>query len=361
MSLGGTMRILCVTFGLALAAAAPAATAQTSPRPAVPTAPIAAIANALTTHTIIGLGEGAHNGEQDAAFRLALIRDSTVIQRADDIVTECGNSRYQSVIDEYIRGGEVPYSTLRRVWEDSIVATPVCDSVVYQNFYREVRDVNSRLPRDEQWRVILGGPPIDWDAVKTFDDITKFEAGRDRFIVDVIRREVLNRGRRAIVMYGRIHIALKNERTNYESDGFLAAQLEAEGVKVFKIWTAVAGMDLGQIQKDVPRWRIPSLALIRGTALGAADFMAFFPSDGRLAIRDGKVARIPREEWRPMRMEDQVDAMLYLGPTVTYSALPHELCTDAAYLDRRFSRLALIPDGQGEIARLKQYCSSVVR
>ena len=166
---------------------------SSSSAPAVPLEPIGAIADALRTYRVIGLGEGAHRGEQDAAFRRALIADRRVVDRANDLVTECGNSRYQSVIDRYTRGDEVPHATLCRVWEDSIVATPICDSAVYQNFYREVREVNEGLPRERQWRVLLGGPPIDWDAVKTFDDITKFESGRDAFVADLIRREVLGR------------------------------------------------------------------------------------------------------------------------------------------------------------------------
>ena len=350
------MRFAHVAFLVLALPASTGGSQGSAARPAVPGDPITAIADALTSHRVIGLGEGAHRGEQDAAFRLALIRDTRIIERADDIVTECGNSRYQAVIDRYVRGEDVPHVILRRVWEDSIVPTPICDSAVYQSFYREVRDLNARLPREQQWRVLLGGPPIDWDGVTSFEDYTKFEAGRDRFAVDVIRREVLDRGRRAIVMFGRIHIILHQERTNYESRESLAAQLEAQGVSVFKVWTSVGESRLAAVQEDVPAWPIPSLALIRGTRLGAADFMAYFPSDGRLRLVDGKVTRIPREEWRPMRMEDQVDSILYLGSTLTYSPLPRDLCSDGRYLEMRFTRLALAPDGQPEIARLKQYC-----
>jgi hypothetical protein len=55
-------------------------------------------------------------------------------------------------------------------------------------------------------------------------------------------------------------------------------------------------------------------------------------------------------------MERLVDAVLYLGPTVTYARIPPELCNDSAYLDMRFKRLSLIPGGQSEIDRLKQNC-----
>jgi hypothetical protein len=262
-------------------------------------------------------------------------------------------------MDRYIRGEEVASTLLRRTWEDSIVATTICDSTVYRDFFAAVRQVNASRPKDQQWRVLLGGPPIDWESVKTFDDITKFEADRDRFAVELIRREVLAKRRRALIMYGRVHMLLRNERDNYESASSLTAQLEAGGVSVFKIWTAAGGFDLAAIQEDVRSWRIPSLVRIRGTRMGAADFMSYFPSDGRLAIQDGKVVTIPRDQWRPMPMENLVDAVLYLGRTVTYARIPAELCDDSGYLEMRRRRLSLVPDGQAEMDRLKQSCAAL--
>jgi hypothetical protein len=347
-----------VTAFLFVTLSAASALGQAGLPPAEPVDPFDAIADALGAYPIVGIGEGAHRGEQDNDFRLALIRHARVAERAQDVVTECGNSRYQDVMDRYIRGEEVSASLLRRTWEDSIVATTICDSTVYRDFFAAVRQFNAGKPPEQQWRVLLGGPPIDWESVKTFDDITKFEAGRDRFAAELIRREVLSKGRRALIMYGRIHMLLRNERDNYESANWLAAQLEAEGTPVFKIWTAVGGFDLAAIQEDVRSWRIPSLVRLRGTRMGAADFMSYFPSDGRLAIRDGQVMKIPRDQWRPMPMERLVDAVLYLGPTVTYARIPPELCNDSAYLDMRLRRLSLIPGGQSEMERLKQNCAA---
>ena len=62
----------------------------------------------------------------------------------------------------YTRGEEVPARLLRRTWEDSIVATTICDSAVYRDFFAAVRQVNAGKPLAQQWRVLLGGPSIDW-------------------------------------------------------------------------------------------------------------------------------------------------------------------------------------------------------
>jgi hypothetical protein len=328
------------------------------PPPARPTDPVAVIANALRTYAVVALGEGAHEGEQDAAFRLKLLRDATVQAAANDIVTECGNSRYQEVMDRYVAGRDIPPETLRRIWEDSIVASPVCDSRVYRDLFTVVREINATKPPERRLRVLLGGPPIDWQAVRSFADIVRWEEDRDRFVADVIGREVLSKGRHALALYGRMHVPLKNERTNFQSADYFVALLEASGVKVFKIWTAIGQPSPVSVQPDVRSWSIPSLALIKGTRLGAADFMAYFSSDGRLAMRDGKVVPVPRTEWRSMRMEELVDAVLYLGETVTYSRLPRELCRDAGYLEMRYRRLALVPGGNEETARLKTFCAA---
>jgi hypothetical protein len=42
-----------------------------------------------------------------------------------------------------------------------------------------------------------------------------------------------------------------------------------------------------------------------------------------------------------MRMEDQVDALLSLGPALTFAAVSRALCADAAYMEMRTRRMML--------------------
>ena len=97
----------------------------------------------------------------------------------------------------------------------------------------------------------------------------------------------------------------------------------------------------------------------RETVLGAADFLSYYTPDFRVAIRDGKPARLAREDYALMRMEEQFSAVLYLGPasTMTFQRLSREKCGDAGYMAMRTQRMALLPGGQGQIDRLKAYCA----
>ena len=108
-------------------------------------------------------------------------------------------------------------------------------------------------------------------------------------------------------------------------------------------------------------WRAPSLALVRGTVAGAADFSAFYPAEvPRATIRDGRIVSIPREQWRSLFAEKQFDAVLYLEPPsgMTRSLLSPALCRDPTYMDMRRERLSLV-EMQRNLEQLQRYCARV--
>ena len=295
-----------------------------------------------------------------------MIRDPRFAATVNDIVVECGNARYQDVIDRFVRGEDIPDQVLRQVWENTTVTNSVCDSPVYQDLFRSVRAVNARLS-DRQVRVLLGDPPIDWNGVRTFADLLKWGDERDTHLANVIRQEVLAKQRRALVTYGLMHFRRRNDRINYEQladprQQTVVELLEGSGAtKVFTIWTVGRPhADLRNLQSSVGSWPTPSLAFLRGTVLGAADFQSYFTSDGRFGILEGKLFPLPREQWRTFRMEDQFDAVLYLGPpsTITIARLSPARCSDQPYMDMRLGRMALVPGGQVQIDQLKQYCDA---
>lgn len=114
------------------------------------------------------------------------------------------------------------------------------------------------------------------------------------------------------------------------------------------------------MKPDAASWPSPSIALVRGTVLGAADFTAYFPSEamGRLAIRDGKrdfAAPIPREQWKTLRAEDQFDAVLYPGKGRSPLVKPAR-CTDKADVQERLRRIAVSGLPPVEAERLKRFC-----
>ena len=329
---------VCLAALLAVAAVSSPAQRIAPARPAVPVEPISAILDAFRRHAVVALGE-PHGNEQAHAFRLSLIRDPRFAAAVNDIVVEYANGRYQDLMDRFVRGGDVSDQALRQVWQNTTVPSTLWDRPIYEEFFRVVRAVNASLPPARQLRVLLGDPPIDWDEVHSADDLRKWQRDRDTYPAGLIRREVLARRRRALVIYGDAHLWRHTPAPN------LVSLLERAGeTKVFTISTNVDG-DLQRLQADVGEWRAPSLAMIGGTAIGATDFGAYYP--------------LPDDRWPDVRIDEQLDALLYLGPrsSLTFSQLDPRHCADRPYLEMRLRRMSLGPGGTGEMTRLRRYCA----
>jgi hypothetical protein len=351
---------LCCVVGL-ITARTGWAQQSISPRPAVPIEPIVAILDAFRSNPIVALTEGDHGNEQGHAFRLSLIRDARFAAVVNDIVVEWGNARYQDTADRFVRGETIPDAILRQMWQNTTQPNIVWDRPIYEEFFRAVRAVNAALPRERQLRVLLGDPPIDWDAIRTTDVLGKWIDARETYPADLIRREVIAKSRRALVVYGSGHFHRGNIARNYEPEATIVSLLErAPAIKVFSVWTTERDKDLQTLQSDTASWPMPSLAILRGTVLGAADFTFYWPYViNRVVVRGGTRTVIPRDQWRVRSMEDQFDAILYLGPPsrITISQLPGVLCRDEGYMEMRLRRMALMPGGQGQIESLKVYCA----
>ena len=327
--------------------------------PAIRLEPIAAIVDAFRSHPIVAMDEGDHGNEQGHAFRLSLIRDERFVRSVNDIVVEFGSARYQDVMDRFTTGEDVPYSALRQAWENTTQPHGPSDRPIYEEFFRTVRAINASRPRDRQLRVVLGDPPIDWEAVRTGEEWLRWGTQRDKHAIDVIQREVLAKGHRALVIYGGLHFQRKDILNNYEdSVSGIVGALERVGTKIFSIWTNTYA-DLDALQSDGLTWPTPSLAILRGTRLGAADFALYYPFTPRRVSSQGDDF-VPERNKRSLRMEEQFDAVLYVGPpsTITHSQMSRELCVDAPYLKMRLQRISLMaePIRSQEVDRLRRYC-----
>lgn len=334
-------------------------------KPAVPVDPVAGIIGACRSHQVVALGE-AHDNEQEQAVRLALIRDPRFPDVVNDIVVEFGNARYQELMDRFVRGGDVPEPTLRQVWQNT-TQHAVWDSPIYEEFFRAVRDVNRSLPQMRQLRVLLGDPPIDWDTVRGPQDHWKWMLQRDSFPAELVQREVIQKQRHALLMYGDSHLQRQPIETNYSdsSDPRFNTLVSFLGrvsppARLFTILVPTS-IDLATIQPSIASWDAPRLATTRGTVLGQSDFVLYFknPPDRR-TVQDGALAPVARDQWRKLPLEEQFDAVLYLGPphSLTARGVSPSLCSDPVYMQMRESRFAAVNAQRGFDA-LKDYCLSL--
>ena len=135
--------------------------------------------------------------------------------------------------------------------------------------------------------------------------------------------------------------------TNYDMTNWQAqtivSLIEAEGGP--PVFTVRAEGSLSQWQPDAASWKPMSLALVRGTSIGASDFSEFENPGQRYRIRgDDDFVPIPRDQWVKRRLEDIVDAVLYVGPASgrTSAAISRTLCADPAYIKMRLDRIVLL-------------------
>jgi hypothetical protein len=274
------------------------------------------------------LDEGPHNNQKGHEFRLALVRDPRFGRLVNDVVVESGNSRYQSVMDRFTAGEDVPYRELRQVWENTTINGTLWDSPIYYEFFTAIRDVNRR--NGSHIRVLLGDPPIDWASIHSADQINAYYPQRSPHAATVIQQEVLKKNRRALVVYGAGHL-LSTGRLGANT---IVTILERESkARIFTI--ANDYLDLSRFQTGAS-WRVPSLILVKGTTLGTESGAPGTP------------------------LEQDFDAELHLGgpSALSMTRVQKSVCNDPEYLKMRFERYALTvtPENPDPGAQLKRLC-----
>jgi hypothetical protein len=291
------------------------------------------ILDAFDRFQVVALGEGRHMNRQGGALRLQLIRDPRFPRKVRNILVEFGTGRYQDVMDRYIAGEAVPMDRLRMCWRETTQPV-IWDAPVYEEFFRAVRDLNQTLPPEARLRILLGDPPIDWTKIRTRSELEAWYNERmvarpwgksnirDGHAYDVVVREALSKGQKALVIAGDAHFSkpeISLAPPGFFGDylsGNLRIQLDhSHPGAALSITTRWDGKELLAAFPEIQRWAKPSLALLKGTKLGA----------------------LPHG---PLKLEDFFDAFLYMGPpdTAGQSAIVHETVADEAYYKEALRR-----------------------
>ena len=355
------MRLLAAIAALSLIAVVSSGnsgTQPTKPGPAAPLEAIPAILDAFQSHRVVSFPGGHTDGNETQALLQALIRDPRFASSVNDIVVEFGSARYQDLMDRYVRGEDVSEPALRQVWQNAVQAGTALDNPNTAAFFRTVREVNATLPAARHVRVLLGDPPIDWDNVRVKSDYRKWEVQRDSYPADLVRREVLARGRRALIVWANGHLVREEILTNYDMTDWQAQTIVSliERPGGTPVFTIRAEGSLTRWQPDTVSWKPMTVAIVRGTVLGSADFSEFEDARERYLIRgENDFVPLPRERWASRRVEQEIDAVLYVGPASgrTTAPLSPVLCADPNYVKIRLERIALVglPPGEADIVR----------
>ena len=290
-------------------------------------------------HPLVGLGD-YHGLAQEEDFFTFLIRDKRFATDVGNVVVEFGDASQQKTLDRYLAGEEVPYEQLRKVWSDVVGWTPTVIAAGYANFYAAVRAVNLNLAPQQRIHVWLGEPPIDWSKINTKEDLSSYTGDRDRYPAEIIRTEILAKGKKALVIYGYFHL--------YGS-GSLRDQVDSSRPGAFLVIVPHTGYEAGScltcFEQAAREWPQPALAtstkesnlefdLISQGCKPATSFEAGSPISAAVE----KTGALNEVELRLSASPG--DALLYLGPASSLTQSPDlpDLYLDFEYraeIDRR--------------------------
>jgi hypothetical protein len=260
---------------------------------------------------------------------------------------EFGTATHQDILDRYINGAEVSFTELRRVWSDVVGWIPTVTGLGYANFFVQARTTNLSLPPEQRVRIWLGEPVLDWSKVKTQEDINPAMSQRDTYPATIIKREILAKGKKALVIYGGGHFASPDMPAIFGPAQDLKTLLEQDYPKAFFIvlpyWGFVEKVCSAAFEQTYRDWPTPALAFpVRGSTIENA-----LRKPGCHASSPTPMINIPNKteaELAEIRAKVTIanenilsgmngDALLYLGPAATLTRTPNEpsIYLDAAY------------------------------
>src|SRR5262249_36545956 len=155
---------------------------------------------AFDKYDVVAMNAG-HNNKKLDDFILSLIRNRELPGKVNDLVVECGNSRYQDILDRYIVGDSVSFEDARHAWRDTSVGMCALSSF-YSELFPLVRRINQALPRQRRLRMLLGEPPVDWSVGNRPGSVRLDRNGR---IASVMMTEIFEKKHKALVLCGIEH------------------------------------------------------------------------------------------------------------------------------------------------------------
>jgi hypothetical protein len=312
---------------------------------------------AFNTYEVVGMS-AAHGNKNLDDFVLHLVSNPVFPNKVNVVAVECGNSLYQSILDRYIAGEDIPLSQVQQVWRNT--TQPMCGlSSFYEELFPLIRRINQTLPSEKKLRVLACDPPIDWSKIKTPADFGRGQyLMRDPGIAAVMEKEVLSKHRKALMLFGTAHLYhVGNTAVSLYEKDFPGVTLVIADHTGFGNWSPLEKYN-NQFEARMASWPVPSLVLeLKGTWLAdlldttnsAGNFFFGPAAGGKLpaasAPAKGTFSEIPAEA--EVKLSQKVDAYLYLGPRdlLLNEPTPANIVLDMDYMGELQRRAAITKAG----------------
>jgi hypothetical protein len=152
-------------------------------------------------------------------------------------------------------------------------------------------------------RILCGDPYIDWEKVKTREDIEPYLGNRNEWYTQVVKDEVLAHHHRALLIMGSLHFLRR------KGPGYVETQLRQAGAETYLIvfgTNAVGGYD--DLDHRFDSWAAPVIVSL------ADNWVGEFPAMSVVSGGEGGPMHVIGTPPPPVKLKDAADALLYLGP-----------------------------------------------
>ncbi|MGA0557498.1 hypothetical protein ACO2Q8_12650 [Larkinella sp. VNQ87] len=272
----------------------------------VPTDAARGIVSLFDTYQTVALSELHYN--QEIWDIVEQVLDHPDFQRkVRTIAFEGGNSLYQSLMDAYTQGGEVSEAEIKQVWRNNTQVNTTYDAPVYLRMINHVRSLNQDLPHDQQIRILLLDPPIDWALVQGPTDYLPFLTERESSMVQVLEKEVYQANQNVLFVAGGPHV--ERSKADSRTKSALTQLEESHPGTTFTVafysGFGVEEEELPTVENLFATWPKPGIGLLADTPIGE------LPASINTAAKgpDGQLIDL----YPGMQLEEIFDAIIYAG------------------------------------------------
>jgi len=176
------------------------------------------LTKAYKKYHIIGLDEGPHGTIQGHAFLRSLINDKQVSRTIDYIILEFASSTQQATVDQFVNGGDVSDSDLKKIWRTGTQAhnSGYGEAPVFLKLLESIRSLNKK--NSHKIRVIAGDPGLDWNKIDNFKSYIGSLGQRDLYPAHQAIHYGIELKKNVLLIYGGGHFNKFNKNNNLNKD-----------------------------------------------------------------------------------------------------------------------------------------------